>query len=93
MVKCLGFLLFIKKIVISDKGYLNQHQSEMNVIYKTFHLFTCILQYGTTALVWAARKGHVDCVRALLESGANVDAAGMVRASHLVKFKKRSVHL
>lgn len=37
-----------------------------------------ILQYGTTALVWACRKGTVDIVDSLLKAGANVDTAGMV---------------
>lgn len=36
-------------------------------------------QYGTTALVWASRKGNVEIVDALLKAGANVDTAGMVR--------------
>jgi ankyrin repeat-rich membrane spanning protein len=36
------------------------------------------LQYGTTALVWACRKGSVDIVDSLLKAGANVDTAGMV---------------
>ncbi|CAH1776765.1 unnamed protein product [Owenia fusiformis] len=35
------------------------------------------LQYGTTPLIWACRKGHVDIVQALLEEGASVDTAGM----------------
>lgn len=35
-------------------------------------------QYGTTALIWAARKGHYDCVMHLLENGANVDQEGAV---------------
>ena len=38
-----------------------------------------ILQYGTSALVWATRKGHKDVVEKLLEKGANVDTAGTVR--------------
>ena len=39
-----------------------------------------ILQYGTSALVWATRKGHKDVVEKLLEKGANVDTAGTVRS-------------
>lgn len=42
-----------------------------------FILVFC-LQYGTTALVWACRKGNVDIVDSLLKAGANVDTAGMV---------------
>jgi len=36
------------------------------------------LQYGTSALVWACRKGDVELVDSLLRAGANVDTAGMV---------------
>lgn len=39
----------------------------------------CVLQYGTTPLIWAARKGHFDCVMHLLENGADVDQEGAVR--------------
>lgn len=35
-------------------------------------------QYGTTALVWACRKGNPEIVDCLLRAGANVDTAGMV---------------
>ncbi len=37
------------------------------------------LQYGSTALIWAAEKGFVDCVRLLIDAGANKDAKGSVR--------------
>uniref|UniRef100_A0A672ZHW8 Kinase D-interacting substrate of 220 kDa B n=1 Tax=Sphaeramia orbicularis TaxID=375764 RepID=A0A672ZHW8_9TELE len=36
----------------------------------------CVFQYGTTPLIWAARKGHFDCVMHLLEKGADVDQEG-----------------
>lgn len=36
------------------------------------------LQYGTTPLVWAARKGHLECVKYLLQMGADVDQEGAV---------------
>lgn len=36
-------------------------------------------QYGTTPLVWACRKGYTEIVPLLLEAGANVDTAGMVK--------------
>lgn len=39
-----------------------------------------LFQYGTTALVWASRKGNVEIVDILLKAGANVDTAGMVRS-------------
>lgn len=35
-------------------------------------------QYGTTPLVWAARKGHLECVKYLLQMGADVDQEGAV---------------
>jgi ankyrin repeat-rich membrane spanning protein len=34
-------------------------------------------KYGTSALVWASRKGHTEIVDMLLKAGANVDTAGM----------------
>jgi hypothetical protein len=36
-------------------------------------------QNGWTALIWAARNGHADCLRLLLGAGANKDAKTMVR--------------
>ena len=38
-------------------------------------------QYGTTPLIWAARKGHFDSVMHLLANGADVDQEGAVRYS------------
>ena len=35
--------------------------------------------YLVIILVWAARRGHLEIVEALLNQGINVDAAGMVR--------------
>lgn len=35
-------------------------------------------QYGTTPLIWAARKGHYDSVIHLLVNGADVDQEGAV---------------
>lgn len=37
-----------------------------------------LLQYGSTALIWAARKGYLSIVKSLLEVGASPDAVGMV---------------
>jgi hypothetical protein len=36
-------------------------------------------QHGSTALIRAAATGHVECVRLLLEAGADKDAACKVR--------------
>lgn len=42
------------------------------------HIFFFSLQYGTTPLIWAARKGHYDSVMHLLANGADVDQEGAV---------------
>ena len=36
-------------------------------------------QDGDTALICAAEKGHIDCLRVLLESGADKEVNGRVR--------------
>ena len=36
-------------------------------------------QHGTTALIWAAHNGHADCVRLLIDAGADKDAKDQVR--------------
>lgn len=42
--------------------------------------YICVFfsQYGTTPLIWAARKGHYDSVMHLLANGADVDQEGAV---------------
>lgn len=40
--------------------------------------FVFFSQYGTTPLIWAARKGHYDSVMHLLANGADVDQEGAV---------------
>jgi len=45
-----------------------------------------IVQYGTTPLIWACRKGHTDIVEMLLHAGAVADKAGMVH-SFILPFK------
>ena len=37
-----------------------------------------LLQYGTTPLIWACRKGYLEIVEALVNEGANTDVVGMV---------------
>lgn len=32
-----------------------------------------------TALIWASGRGHIDCVKALLDAGAAPDSADKVR--------------
>ena len=41
------------------------------------------MQYGSTALMLAARKGYVNVVRCLVEVGANLEAADNV-SGHVV---------
>ena len=70
-----------------------KHRSEINFylkvgvfvylvnIVKIYSQMMCdmlMLQYGTTPLIWASRKGHNDIVELLLLGGANVDNSGMV---------------
>jgi hypothetical protein len=38
----------------------------------------CRTQGGRTSLIWAARRGHTDCVRVLLENGAVLEATDNV---------------
>ena len=38
-------------------------------------------QFGQTALIWAAEKGRADCVRLLIDAGADTNATAKVRAS------------
>ena len=44
--------------------------------------YFCVWQYGTTALIWACRKGNLEIVETLLGEGAAVDASGMVSTYH-----------
>ncbi len=41
------------------------------------------MQYGCTALMWAAMDGHVDVVQCLVEAGANLEAIDEV-SGHVV---------
>ena len=36
-------------------------------------------QWGSTAITWAAQKGHVDCLKTLIANKANINAADKVR--------------
>ena len=36
------------------------------------------MQYGSTALMWAASNCHVNVVQCLVEAGANLEAADKV---------------
>ncbi len=44
----------------------------------------CIAQNGWTALMWAAKKRHIDCARLLLDGGANLEAKNNVGISAAV---------
>jgi ankyrin repeat protein len=57
-------------------------------------------QYGWTALIWAARYGYAECVRLLLDAGADKNAKTDVRASrsgplcfYACLYKGSSLHL
>ncbi len=41
------------------------------------------MQYGYTALIWAARASHVNVVQCLVEAGVNLEAADEV-SGHVV---------
>jgi ankyrin repeat protein len=41
-------------------------------------VFNAFAQGGYTALIWAAIIGHEDCVRLLLDAGANKEAKNKV---------------
>lgn len=40
------------------------------------------MQQGQTALICASRENHYECVRVLVEAGADLDAADQVRSRH-----------
>jgi hypothetical protein len=48
---------------------------------KSPHEFLRQPQDGCTALWFAAANGHIDCLRLLIDSGANINAEDMVRES------------
>ncbi len=48
-------------------------------------------QDGRTPLMWAAKYGHADCMRLLLEAGADKEATGKVRARVVSPPRLRSV--
>ncbi len=42
------------------------------------------MQYGYTALMWAARNGHVNVVQCLVAAGANLEAVSSYVSVHVV---------
>lgn len=60
---------------------------------KFFHLFVCKClrvfkaQDGCTALISAAGDGHIECVRLLIEAGANKEAKDKVRVTRVCQFE------
>jgi ankyrin repeat protein len=40
-------------------------------------------QVGATALIWAASGGHANCVRLLLDAGADTEAKNQARGRSL----------
>ena len=43
-----------------------------------------VSQEGRTALMWAAKNGHTEVVKALIEKGADMKATEKVRRRHYV---------
>ena len=41
-------------------------------------VLACYSQTGGTAIIYAAENGHIDCVRLLVEAGADKDAEDYV---------------
>ena len=51
------------------------------VVYGGRGIYICAnTQFGLTPLIWAALKGHADCVRVLVEAGADMDGKDNVRS-------------
>jgi hypothetical protein len=50
-------------------------------------------QFGSTTLLMAAAKGHAQCVRLLVQSGANMDAKDRVRIVNLLRASSGRVGL
>ena len=44
-------------------------------------------QYGLTALIWAAAEGHAECVRLLIDAGADKDVKNNVRRWSLLCYE------
>ena len=49
---------------------------------RVYIIFCKYSQYGTSPLLWASRRGHVEIVQELLSNGAHVDSTGMVRYTY-----------
>ena len=57
------------------------HQRRENAVYILLYFFIAFLFYilKNTPLCGAARNGHTDIVSLLIENGADVNKAGLVR--------------
>ena len=51
------------------------------------HVIVChfLLQIGVTSLMWASGRGHVECIKMLLEGGAQANQQDKVIGYRLVQ--------
>ena len=52
--------------------------------------FYFALQFGRTALHFAAEKGHTEVVKLLLDHGSGIDTVGLVKLLHYFEVLYRS---
>ncbi len=68
--------VFSSNVLYHDMRYIN----ELSYSRGLFSLVEFKAQYGITALMWAAQKGCADCIQLLIDGGADVKVADIVRA-------------
>ena len=49
----------------------------------TTNVFGLLLQLGKTALIWACENGHIECIRCLVENGADLEAKNVSNMCNL----------
>ncbi len=76
---CTGIIFFVSSYIFMicfDVYYCYQHLHFATCGYR---LAMFRLQSGSTALIFAAQSGRTECVRVLVEAGADKDAKKIVR--------------